>query len=483
MDNSSRPALQIVAGRSVGLAASFAIGIVLARLFDPAVFGIYKQFFLVYATLYGVLQLGMAESLYYFVPKAPDRIGRLVCNAMTTLFAVGLGSTAALYLARPMMAGWLNAELAGHVLPLGLFLTFMLTGTVLEIVMVSRKRHMAAAVTYALSDILRTTLFIAPALLFASLSAVFIGAAVFAGLRLAAAVIALWRECGREFRFDPALWRRQLAYALPFALAVGIEVVLINYHQYVVAARFDSATFAIYAVGCLQIPLYDLIVTSTVNVLMVRMADAPRGRAALALWHDTVCRIAFLIFPLAVLLVAGAHDLIVGLFTATYAASVPIFIVWVLTMLPAVMAVDAVLRVYAQTRFLLVMNLVRFVCVAGLIGGFLAAFGLTGAVLVTLIALTVTKGLGVVRVASLMGVGFRDALPWRRLAGITSIALVAVLPVRWLQLSVAWPPIVTFAAGAAVYVATYAGLAWTGAQVLGIFEDAGQKAHVSSAVT
>src|SRR5688572_7467202 len=64
MDRSSRPAMLLVVGRSIGLAASFAIGIVLARLFDPAVFGTYKQFFLVYATLYGVLQLGMAESLY-----------------------------------------------------------------------------------------------------------------------------------------------------------------------------------------------------------------------------------------------------------------------------------------------------------------------------------------------------------------------------------------------------------------------------------
>ena len=47
--------------------------------------------------------------------------------------------------------------------------------------------------------------------------------------------MALWREFGRDFRIDLALLRQQLAYALPFALAVGIEVVLINYHQYVVA--------------------------------------------------------------------------------------------------------------------------------------------------------------------------------------------------------------------------------------------------------
>ena len=311
----------------------------------------------------------------------------------------------------------------------------MLTATVLEIVMISRRKHVAAAVTYAVSDILRTALFIVPALLFTTLEAVFVGAAMFAALRLAVTLVALWRLCGRELRFDVRLLRQQLAYALPFALAVGIEVVLINYHQYVIAARFDAATFAIYAIGCLQIPLYDLIVTSTVNILMVRMADAPRGPAALALWHDTVCRLAFLIFPLAALLVVSARSLIIGLFTTAYADSVPIFVVWVLTMLPAVMAVDAVLRVYAQTRFLLIMNLVRFACVASLIGAFLTSFGLTGAVLVDADRPDGDQDTRRHARSVAPRLGLRDALPWRRLGGIAAIALLSTVPVRWLQVT------------------------------------------------
>ena len=466
MNSTSRPAALLVAGRSVGLAASFAIGIVLARVFEPATFGIYKQFFLIYATLYGVLQLGMAESLYYFVPRAAAHTGRYAANALASLALVGATLVGILVVARPAVAEWMSPELATYAVPLALFLFFSLTSTVLEIVMVSRQKHFAAAVTYAISDIVRTALFIGPALLFGSLRAVFIGASVFGALRLAATLVALWRLCGRDLRIDVALLQQQLRYALPFALAVGVDVVLINYHQYVVATRFDAATFAIYAIGCLQIPLYDLIVTSTVNVLMVKMADTPRGDAAIALWHDTVCRLAFLIFPLACLLVVGAHDLIVGLFTTTYAASVPIFVVWALTMLPAVMAVDAVLRVYAQTRFLLVMNLVRFACVASLIGGFLSSFGLIGAVGVALLALTITKTLGVARIAWLMHLGVRGALPWRRLVGIAAVALLSIAPVRWLQVTVAWPPLVMFIAGSALYAFTYALLFYCGAQVL-----------------
>jgi hypothetical protein len=121
--------------------------------------------------------------------------------------------------------------------------------------------------------------------------------------------------------------------------------------------------------------------TSSVNVMMVQMADhALKGetRAALALWHDTICKLAFVFFPLTVLLLVTAHQVIVALFTTTYLASVPIFMIWTLTILPSAFAVDGVLRAYAQTRFLLVMNLVRFVVVAALISWLLASFGLRG---------------------------------------------------------------------------------------------------------
>ena len=111
MDSASRPALLLVVGRSVGLAASFAIGIVLARLFDPAVFGTYKQFFLVYATLYGVLQLGMAESLYYFVPRAVRSTPAATSPTRSSLLTAARRSSAPLrsYCARTAdRARWLT---------------------------------------------------------------------------------------------------------------------------------------------------------------------------------------------------------------------------------------------------------------------------------------------------------------------------------------------------------------------------------------
>ena len=456
-DGISGPAFLLVAGRTVGFVAAFAIPVVLARTFDQAAFGTYKQLFLIFATFYGVAQLGAAESLYYFVPGKPEQAGRRVGNALVTLTLTGIACFLGLYFGRFAIASSLsNAALAAELPLLGLFLAFMLVGAAFEIVIVSRKEHKTGAAVYAVSDVVRTALFLVPAFVVGSLRSVLAGAVVFAGLRLAAMLVYFWRQFGRGFRMDVALWRSQLAYALPFALAVGIEVVQVNYHQWVVAARFDAVTFAIYAVGCLQIPLIDLVYSSTCNVMMVKMAELKRdgGAGVLALWHDTTARLASIIFPLAACLLLTAHGLIVILFTTTYLASVPVFMVWCLMILPSAFAVDGVLRVYAQTRFLFVMNAVRLAIVVGLIGVFISTWGLIGAVLVTLAGTTIVKTAALARIARLMNVGFAEVLPWKRLAVLAVHSAVAAVP-AWLVMRFVTAPLLSVVAGGATYAVTF----------------------------
>jgi O-antigen/teichoic acid export membrane protein len=456
-DHITGPAFLLVAGRTAGLIATFAIGPLLTRLLTLEELGTYRTFFLLYATFFGLAQLGMAESLYYFVPRLPQQAGRYGANAALTLIASGLACVGVLWLAGPAIAAHFdNPALPGYLTLLGIFLTLMLVTTVFEILMISRKQHLNAAITYALSDVTRTAFFIVPALLFVSLRAVFIGAIAFAAFRLLMMLVMLRREFGRV-RPDLALWRTQLGYALPFALAVSVEIVLVTYHQYVVGGRFDTATFAIYSTACMSIPLVDLIMTSTTSVMMVKMAEDSSDRhLALSLFHETVSRLAFLLMPLGIGLSVLAAPFIVTVFTTKLQAGIPIFSVWALTVLPAIFAVDAMLRVYAQTRFLLVMNLVRLGFVMALIGWFLGVFGLVGAVLVTLIASVVAKGLAVLRIASVLQVGVSEVLPWRAIGRITLRAAAAAVPSWTVAQVFAGVPALALMSGAATYAIGYA---------------------------
>jgi O-antigen/teichoic acid export membrane protein len=465
LDTLSRPALMLVIGRTIGFAAAFAIPIALARIFAPADFGTYKQLFLIFGTLYVIAQAGMAESLYYFVPRRAESAGAHVGNAIVMLCGTGAASLWLLVALRHRIAEWLdNPPLAEYLPLLGIALALMLVTSVFEIVLVSRKQHATAAWTYAISDLGRTLFIVVPVMAFGTVRWVLIGMIAFALCRLAALAAALWRELG-AFRPNLTLARAQLAYALPYAVAIGVEVAQANLHQFVVAARFDAVTFAIYAVGCLQIPLVDLIATSTANVMMVKMTGngaENTGAAALAFWHHTICRMALVIFPLAAFLIISAREVIVLLFTPTYAAAAPIFMLWTLTFLPAVLCVDALLRVHAATRFLLYMNVIRLVVLALLISPFLTTFGLAGAVLVTLAATVAAKAFGVIKIARLLDVPLRSALPWRRLAIIAACAAAPALPVWWLSEHWLSQP-AAIVLWAAVYASAYAALCWSSA--------------------
>jgi O-antigen/teichoic acid export membrane protein len=459
-----KPAFMLMSGRALGFVAAFAIPVVLVRVFDQTEFGTYKQLFLLYTTLYGIAQLGMAESLYYFLPNTPAQRGSFILNSLLALGLAGLACLAALWGGAGWLGRWFhNPELPAYIPLAGTFLLLMLMASVFEIVMITRRHHWFAFGAYALSDLIRASLFIVPALVFHSLAAVFLGAVAFAALRLGTVLTYLKREFPRRPPFDWRLMKRHLAYAMPFALAVLLESAQTNLHMYVVSSYFTTATFAIYSVGCLQVPLVDFLMTSTSSVMMVQMGeDLREGRrdAALELWLDTTRKLAMVFACLVGGLIVIAHQLIVLLFTENYAASAPLFSVWTVSMLFAAIMTDSVLRVHADTRFLIFINIIRLTVVAVAIGLFLRYFGLMGAVLVTLLSTLTAKGIGIVRVRKLLGCSFGRVLPWKALASTLAITAAAMLPAIWFKSVLDLPLLPALLVAGAVFTLAYAGLIW-----------------------
>jgi O-antigen/teichoic acid export membrane protein len=458
-----KPALLIIAGRIAGFVAAFITPLILVRIFDLDTFGTYKQWFLLYITLLTITQIGMSESLLYFLPKADGAAGRYVMNSM--LFLAGAGAVAAVMLVinAQAIARWMNNPSLEPLIPLlGWYLLLMQASIGLETVMIARGCYRSAAIAYAATDVTRALFLIAPVLVVSSLQALLYGAVAFALLRLAFTVRYFWSTFGSGLRPDAACLSRQLVYALPFALAVVAHVAQENLHQYAVSGIFDTATFAVYSVGCLQIPVVDLVATTVCNVMMVGMTNAIHdGREAevIDLWHQAVRKLALVFFPLTGVLLVAARDLIVMLFTESYAASVPIFMVGVTAILFASIPIDGLLRVYARTNVLLVINLVRLAIIAILIRGAIGAFGLVGAVLVTVLALAIGKAIGLAAAGSRWRVGMGRLLPWRALSRIAVIALAAAVPALAVGYGLQTSPLIRIFAVSAVYGSAYAAMA------------------------
>lgn len=454
-----RPALVLMSGRLVGFVVAFAIPMVLARVFDQTDFGTYKQLFLIFGTLFGVVQMGMAESLYYFLPSRSESSGRFVFNTLVTLGTLGLGSLLGLWLFRNELAATMNNPvLAELIMPVGLYLLFMLMAVVLEIIMTIRRQFVAASISYALTDVARALFYLTPVLFLADLRVLMLGALVFAFARLAATAVYVGREFGGELRPDRQAFAEQARYAVSFGIAAIIGTAQTTFHLYAVSNAFDAATFAIYAVGCLQIPLSDFLMTSTSNVMMVNMRErllAGDLEGAVAVWLDGNRKLALIFFPMVTGLLVMAHPFIVLLFTDTYADSVPIFMVWTLGMLLVAILTDSALRVFALTRFLIFQNLVALGLVALLLQWFLAQFGLVGAVMVTLVAASVVKVMALERVRRALEVELARLLPWKSLAVTALLSALAAAPAWAVVATLDAPELVVLAVAGPVYVLAY----------------------------
>jgi O-antigen/teichoic acid export membrane protein len=136
-----KPALLLMSGRTLAFTATFFIPVVLARIFEPAQFGTYKQLFLIYSSVYLIAQVGMASSLYYFLPHAPANAGGYVANSLCFLGATGLAGFGALMILRPKLVQWMsNADLSRYAFWMGLYIFLMMVSATLEIVLISRGR-------------------------------------------------------------------------------------------------------------------------------------------------------------------------------------------------------------------------------------------------------------------------------------------------------------------------------------------------------
>jgi O-antigen/teichoic acid export membrane protein len=373
----------LVAGRLVSAALTFALPLVLARLLTPDAFGTYKQFFLITSTLLATGQLGLTQSLFYFLPRGGRERGAYVAQTIAALTLLGAGFGLLLYLLAPLIGRWLGdgtlATLRG---PLALFGGLMLAAAPIEGGLTSEGRLGGAALTYVLSDGVRALCLILGAHFF-GLRGIFWAATISAGFR----VIALWLlVAGRLLPLlSPrrALFKAQLAYALPFAGASYLYVAQRYFSQYAVSASFDAATFALFAVAAFHMPVVDIVFAPLSEVMMVHIGKAMHAtdrHGAWIAWNDTVQKLAQLLFPATACAWLLGPTVLPLLFTHKYDASVPLFMLATLEIPLWILPLDALLRAANETRFIFKFNAARIVFTAVLVLMGIRLFGLRGAI-------------------------------------------------------------------------------------------------------
>jgi O-antigen/teichoic acid export membrane protein len=258
------------------------------------------------------------------------------------------------------------------------------------------------------------------------------------------------------------MMHRQLAYALPFGLASVIFRALGELDNYFVSHYFGPITYAVYAIGCFELPLLGLLSESISSVTIPRISQLQSigdRRGMIDLILRVVRKLSVLLLPAYAFLMVMGRDFITILFTAQYLQAWPIFAIN-LTLVPLTIitcAYDPVMRAHPEHRHFLV----KLRC--ALLGLFLISlwfvvprFGLLGAVVAMISVNIIDRLVIAAKVKKILGLD-RQHLPLFRDVGKVGLAALLAAGVR-AGTRIAWSqakPVVAFAVCSAVFAVVY----------------------------
>jgi O-antigen/teichoic acid export membrane protein len=433
-----RKAGPLVFARLIGAAITFVIPLVLARAMELEDYGTYKQLFLIAHTLFHVLPFGVAQSLYFFVPRA-EQPRPWVAQTLVFLLVAGTCGGALFLGLAPHLARMLsNPELLHYQWPLAIYVMALVGAMPLEVTLTGQGRTRAAAFLYLGSDALRAAAMIVPVLLGYGLSGAMVATALFAVVKLVATWVAMLVATHGPLLRRGLMWRH-LAYAAPFGAAMLLHVPQQVAHQYAVGAVVPPELFAIYAVGCFQLPLVDLLYTPTTEVLMVRVGELEReGRASESIhaFREASAKLAYVFLPMAAFLFLAAPEFIAALFGRRFLDAVPIFRVSVLAVALSILPMDGLLRARDETRYLFLSYLVKALVTVPAVFLGVKFLGMMGGILSWALAELVGKGTLLARVPRALEytegrlyARVARVLPWKDLGKASLAALGAGLAV------------------------------------------------------
>jgi len=405
-------------GRVISFAALFFIPIVNVRTLSQGDFGLYRQFWLLYDTVFVILVLHFPSSLLYYFPRAENQREKSVYLTQTLVYLLTMGLVS--WIVYGVLGAVLHDEIGDAVRQYGwafcLFTLFMMVARVMESLLIAEKRAEAQAVYIASVFAAQAVTVIGLSWFTRRVDFIIWGLVVYAFVNAAFAVI----YCGLKYRPSLRNWsgntfKEQLSYAVPLGLASIVLLAFGQTDKYVITHFLGREFFAVYTVGAMQIPFVDILRNSVMNVVFPLMAEYQKKEQAesiLELWRKATVKLSVLFFPIFVFLEVSARPFITILFTKEYEAATGVFMIYLLVFLRSTVDTTSVLMVFKQNPFMLKVNALAFAAHVALSITMYKHFGVLGVPVTTVFMVWVQNGVFLWRSARLLKQSVFTVMPW-----------------------------------------------------------------------
>jgi len=464
----------IVFAKTLAFAFSFVLPLLLVRRLSQSDFGIYKQIFLIAGTGMALFSLGFGSSAFYFLPREKEQQPSIIFNIL--LFNLLMGFAAfALLLSYPgiLVKVFNSSELLPYAPSIGLIILLWVFSFFLEIAAVAHQELRLATIFIILAQFTKTILLLGAALIFGSVRALVVASVVQAVLQTLILFLYLRSRFPGFWRsFSWKVMRLQLAYALPLGLYGLLWTAQVDLHNYFVSHYFGAAAFAIYAVGCFDLPLVSILGESVGSVMLPRvsfMEKQGERREIILVTIRAMRKLAVIYFPLYAFMMLIGREFIQVLFTSRYLQSWPIFAIN-LTLIPFnILTLDPITRAFAKQRYFLVkVRIATVFMLIGLLWFSTTRIGLAGAIAVVVATNLIERVIIAWRFGHILGTKWQDFHLLKDVGKVAAATLVATAGALILRIALSGArPLVVIVSCGVVFSLVYVG----GIYALNVAED------------
>jgi len=378
-------------GQGLAKVIGLAVMMVMARMLVKEDVAAYQQTLLAYATLGPLLQLGISQGIYYFLPGEKLRIrgrvldGIVVTGMMGFVFAIGLTLGGNEVLAQRFS----NPKVANMLLWMIPYAIITTPARLVSSVLVVQDKVTLSAVFGVVQQFLIGASTIVPLVLWHTAESALVGNVVASLFMGVAAITLMIRATPKDSGSPTFPGVRELAsFSIPLALAGMFGMISMQLDKLIVSFMCPPEEFSVYALGAIEIPLIGVVtgaITSIALADMRRSVVEGNKEEALRLFRRIAEKSSLVILPAMLFLLLTADTFIQYLYTDAYAGSAIPFRIYLIMLPIRTVVFGSLIIALGKSRFILFRSAVGL-CINVILSALLVwKFGPWGAAAATVI--------------------------------------------------------------------------------------------------
>lgn len=408
----------VIIGNVLTRVNTFALLIILARMLSKDDYGTYSQLVMVGTLAYAFFSCSVSDSIYFFLPQLEGAQKKVfVLQTICILLMLGVIAGGTTWLMSDYLAlKFNNPEIVRYLPVYSFYVVFWIANDYILHLLIASDRLRISVVVGFLDTLTNMLSMIIPVLLGKGLYYSFVSISIVAAIKFAIYVLFVMIDM-RHIRFAPAkgLLLQQFKYFFPLTLSLWIEGVSSQVGKIIISLFYPPAIFAIYAVGSVRIPIWQVLTKSTNAVLRVKFTELSLSgdyEQILRIWAQSIRKLNLIVLPLVFMMLAGSRHFIDILFTAEYSESVTVFRILLFCYLFSGISTSLIPVSFGRTHIITIGSVLSILINLFFSVVLLKVLGYMGPAIATVMAYYVVSLYYLFKTRTMLGVTMSKLLPW-----------------------------------------------------------------------